>query len=241
VIRYFVAVKDIRLLRTKRNEVFAIVDNYHLTHLDLLLVDARFEESTEHGLLQYHGSEVVHNQSGFFYRFGKVYDVYTPAEPERTVLFRFDDLGDYSQWERRKQHVAKWLNWLKGEVDTPDLWSEVAKTKSLATATAIIPPEERFNKEETLYIAESLKRIEAGIADQHQLTASQTEAIHDGFEEIKVEMNRFGKKDWVNNATGLLFNIMVGSALAPSAARDLYNMFVAAVAPLLDVAHKLIS
>jgi hypothetical protein len=76
------------------------------------------------------------------------------------------------------------------------------------------------------------------LSTTHRLAESQTQAIHDGFEQIKTEMNRFGKKDWINNATGLLFNLMVGSALAPAAARDLYNIFVAA-APLLDLAHKL--
>ena len=53
-------------------------------------------------------------------------------------------------------------------------------------------------------------------------------------------MKRFGVKDWVQMATGLLFNIMVGSALAPSAARDLYNMFAGAVVSILDMAQKLI-
>jgi hypothetical protein len=42
----------------------------------------------------------------------------------------------------------------------------------------------------------------------------------------------------INMASGLLFNIMVGAAFAT--ARNIYNMFVAAVAPLLDVAHNLI-
>jgi hypothetical protein len=237
-------VRDVRLLLTERNALFVLVNRSGIGPTCLHFEEVDIKERTPpnvrfSALRDFRVSLLRYKDSDFFYQFGSIYDVFSPGPLSRVESHYLAEQGVPKNTIRAKW-FQKWLARLQEEVTAPDLWAEMMATKSLATASALTPVEERFTERDRLYLAAELKRIEANVEQVHQLTSSQAEAIHDGFEEIKTEMNRYGKKDWVNLATGLLFNIMVGSALAPSAARDLYNMFVTAVAPLLDVAHRLI-
>ncbi len=207
---------------------------------DFHWLDTEESEVRPHGRTAvFLGSKLVHTDSQFFYRCGLHIDKCSPGQGYRVQAVPLTP-DPQLKWQDREIAFGRWLLRLREEVQTSDLWAEIAKTKSLSIKIAITSAEEKFDEKEIGYLHGELNRIEAQIQAIHKLTTSQTEAIHGGFEEIRSEMNRFGKKDWANMATGLLFNIMVGSALAPSAARDLYNMFAAAVAPLLDVAHKLL-
>jgi len=76
--------------------------------------------------------------------------------------------------------------------------------------------------------------------DRHKLTEPQTQAIREGFKELTQAATRFGKKDWIIFASGQLFNLMVAKAFAPTAAKDLFDMFATAVTPLVDAAHGLL-
>jgi len=234
--------EDVQLLKTERNAIFELVTHSGLevAHFEWGKFD-RFEEPiVMHGITYTTVSVLIHVPSQFHYRFGKYYDQTFPGINERVERRDVFKQGSEYKWKYRITIFQEWLTRLREEIDAPDFWDEIGKAKPLALAAAEMPAEETFAEKEKLYFAVAVERIEADLHRLNQLTASQSEAIHCGFEEIKAEMNRFGKKDWINNATGLLFNIMVNSAFAPSAARDLYNMFVAAVAPLLDVAHKLL-
>ena len=185
-------------------------------------------------------SVLLHPESEYFYTFGNYHDSCSPGVHERIERHDIYENGVEGRWDCRLPVVKSWLARLKEELDAPDLWGQLFDGKALATHSALTPPTARFTEEQVRLLSGEFKRIEKRVTDLHDLTVAQKEAMHEGFEDIKAEMKRFGIKDWVNYACGLLFNMMVGATFAPSAARDLYNSFVAAVAPLLDVAHRLI-
>lgn len=228
---------DARLLRTDRNMVLRLIEAASLDGSQFKWSETTFKEGIYGGTCL--GSLLTHLPSEFFYAFGHTFDQYSPGRQNRIESISLSDR--YSPKKQiRYQTVSEWAQRLKVEVDAPDLWTELLTTKALSTNTALMTSEHVFTDNEISYFGKQVEHIEKTITKTHQLTTAQIEAIHDGLDEMKREMNRFGKKDWVNVATGLLVNIMVGAALAPSAAKDLYNMFAAAVAPLLTLAHKLI-
>jgi hypothetical protein len=228
-------------MMTEKNAVFEAVDR---AGLDARAFEWRVLESymepSQFGANYSEASQLHHCASGYFYTFGQYIDQFSPGPTDRIESASLYEYSDSNKWRNRWSALTTWLERLKEELEAPDLWQEMLKERSLSVSTALLPPTEHFTDADRRYLAESLRRIEADIGQQHQLTATQTQAIHDGFEEIKYAMDRFGKKDWVSMATGLLFNVMVGVALSPSAARDLYHKFAAAVVPLLNIAHKMI-
>lgn len=227
---------DARLVKTDRNRVFEILRAVELPVNEFVWSESEFNEGMGERAT---GSVLTHRPSEYFYGFGHSFDQFSPGEQSRTESQQLDNYG-LAKTSTRFNAFGRWAERLKDELDAPDLWAEMVTTQSLAIGTALAAAGVGFSTKEANTFAKELKRIEGRITDLHQLTSAQTEALHDGFEQIKADMNRFGKKDWVSYATGLLFNIMVGAAFAPAAAKDIYNMFVAAVAPLLDVAHKLL-
>jgi len=231
---------DVRLVPTELNAIFGVIATANIPSTNFEWKEFDGTEQVGHRqTTSYRGSELACRNSDFFYRSGIAIDRFSPGEKTRIGYSPVGQFGA-SKWQVRLTTVAEWAHRLKEELEAPDLWAEVMATRSLSIGTALTPTEERFTNREVLTIAESLKRIEAGVTAQHQLTTSQTQAMHEGFEEVKQNANRFGKKDWVNHSIGLLVNIMVGTGFSPTAARDLINMFSVAVTPMLDVAHRIL-
>jgi hypothetical protein len=177
--------------------------------------ERKHEESIQmHGMTYTKASALLHAETGYFYTFGYYYDSCSPGSDYERIE-RLDILGGGvgKRWTHRIPAVLSWLGRLKDELEAPDMWGELFSGKAPAIQNALTPPEIRFTQEQIGLFSAEFQRIEQRIDDLHKLTQSQKEAIHDGFEEIKAEMKRFDVKDWVQMATGLLFNIMVGSAL----------------------------
>jgi hypothetical protein len=90
-------------------------------------------------------------------------------------------------------------------------------------------------------VKEQLKDVRRQLEAVHKLSTVQDQAIEKGFSEIVQSMSSYSKKDWFNQASGLLINIAVAYAFSPGAASDLYHRFVAAVAPLFEAVTRLLT
>ncbi len=233
--------EDVRLTRTEKNAIFIMIEESGLSPAVFTWKERRHEEPVEmFGMTCATASVLLHPESDYFYTFGNYCDSCSPGGYERIERQETFKDGVKGRWNYRHRAVKSWLERLKEELDAPDLWGKLFEGKALAIRSALTPPTARFTQEQVRSLSFEFRRIEQRTADLHELTVAQKEAMHEGFEEIKAEMNRFGIKDWVNLACGLLFNVLVGAAFAPNAAFDLYNSFAAAVSPLLDATQRLI-
>jgi hypothetical protein len=224
------------------NDVFEMVNFVGLPVADFQWRIERLEHNYHGGASYCNGSALYHVESQFFYKFGEWSDVFSPGRIDRVQTVELSTYASSNRWEQRTEPVLVWLSRLKEELDAPDLWNELITDRNAYTiATVTTRHNDRFTTQETSYVAVQLQQVRQQLQAAHDLTAVQTRAIEKGFAEIVQSMNSYGKKDWFNQASGLLVNIAVAYAFSPAAASDLYHRFVAAVAPLFEAVMNLLS
>jgi hypothetical protein len=228
---------DIRLLKTAQNNVLDSVRASGIAPTQFVWETVVIQEWAGGYQCRYTTSKFVHVPSGFYYQFGAYNDTFSPGHLQRVQYEKV------VHWQSRLQVVIYWLNELKEQLDAPDLWVELLQVRQLsqtASDSRIELASAQFTPEEKEYVIRQLHEIKQHLIGQYQFQLEQTQAIDQGFQDIADAMNRFGKKDWINYAVGLLINIAVAAVFSPQAANDMLHSFMRAVRPLFDAAMKLI-
>lgn len=78
------------------------------------------------------------------------------------------------------------------------------------------PDNTPFTTAEIEQITESIAQVKLAIAQQVEISAEQLALIHAKLEDIAASSARLGRKDWINNATGLLTSTCVSAAFHPT-------------------------
>lgn len=127
--------------------------------------------------------------------------------------------GFPGDWPGQLGYVENWLNNLRRELETPDFWASVG-----AISTRTEPPNNAsFSPAEIQAIDERLGRIEARIGEMRALQAGEAAYVHEALEEVKASARTFGRKDWINLATGALMNLILFLGIPPDAAGSLFK------------------
>jgi hypothetical protein len=164
---------------------------------------------------------------------------------ETQFYFTFDFRGSDDYWqaryfpqeEKRKQGLTtchngeatvtafvSWLEMIKRDVLEPDLWGAIAAEQRLSEVAGQIEGENTpFTREEYDRIGRSLLEIKEYLLTIQDLDAKQRDFIEARFRYLQDAASRLGRKDWITLALGVLTNIVVGAALSPDAARELFR------------------
>jgi hypothetical protein len=210
---------DRLILKSQANEVLEAIQAAGLQPADFLWV----KRSSKH-LTQVDISVIAHSPTNYFYAFdfaqkGTHWSSFSPGA-EATI-----EEHHPGGWREQMHYVRGWLNNLKREVDTPDLWAAIGNEKALVRAAVEENTSQSpFTSAERDKLAEGLKELKAYMQATYQLTSDQISYISDRFDYLEEASGRLNRKDWLMLAIGVITNIVIGAALAPSAARDLFRL-----------------
>lgn len=128
-------------------------------------------------------------------------------------------------WQNQIHYVRVWIRCLKREIEAPDLWHEMEKYK---TSVSLALPEQFLNEPIPSYeaeqIADKLRLLADKIGQQFQLTDEQNHFVRSKLNYLADAAKRQRSADWVHTSIGVSITIMLGLALAPDRAKELWQL-----------------
>jgi hypothetical protein len=119
-------------------------------------------------------------------------------------------------------NVLGWANKVADWIDTPDLW---------AAPQADVPgqfiPESAntaFTEDEQAAISHQLRAIRETVKKIYELTAEQSAALDEKFEEAEKASRRMGRKDWGLLFGGAVFSLILTDVITPGIAEHILIM-----------------
>lgn len=206
------------LLRSQKNQIFALANETGIHTQDFAWSKVKPKwDSDKFTLVE----RITHKPTGYHFTFDRYQNEAHPRySPSKLSLAEYDSSKCIS-WEEVLIQVTSWLSILKDEVLLPDLWQASLDDKKLVAASIDDLQNSPFNPSEQ-------KRIKIAIGELrnflHSTSANTTEQlmfIDTRLKHLEDASLRLGRKDWITLAMGTLTNIVVGTALAPEAAREL--------------------
>ena len=217
--------KSQTLLKTQRNEVFKILQDAGLEVADFSWVDVKsFGQDGTVSCLNYKEGKLYFK---FDYDFlSQCWDCeFSPGEELPVEKAHKIDL-----LEEVFGCVGMWAESLKSEIDAPDLWREIQKYQpifSLAHREQIVnEPIPAYEAEE---ISKALNELTTKVTKHFQLSQEQGELVRFKLDYLSDAVKRQGRLDWEHICISVLVTIVMGLAMAPEQAKELWTLFKEAV------------
>jgi hypothetical protein len=228
-----VAITNSLLLKSHRNEVFLAIKERQLNPLEFEWHEVASDQSDDTKV-----SLLVHRPTTLYFLFDVLerlpHCTYSPGT-DRTVAVEYP--GD---WEGQFNHCKKWLDNLKREIDEPDLWATVTEEKQLVASASADIENAPFSAGEMQRISIAITEMRTYVVQTGNPTEQQLQFISARLAYLEDASKRLGRKDWLTLAVGVITNIVVGVALAPDAARELFRMagrLLGWIAPAVPLLH----
>jgi hypothetical protein len=136
---------------------------------------------------------------------------------------------DAYSWDRVIDHVGRWLNDVKRDIETPDLWAELRAERNLLGAGPFQATDNTpFTPDEQEEIARRLQELSDYMKRTYPLTASQAVAFASTIVYLTEAARRLPRIDWRNVFIGTFCAYMLEVAIPPEAARDILLMLLKA-------------
>lgn len=141
----------------------------------------------------------------------------------------------YGSWHSLLEAVERWLEFLRREIETPDLWSELARERELVASPPAEAENTSFTAVEQAQIAHQLSEIKTYVRQTHKLTAAQYEAIDARLDYLVEAASRMGRIDWRNAFVGAFLGAVVQAVIPQDPVRDILALTLRGLAQLFGV------
>jgi hypothetical protein len=113
-------------------------------------------------------------------------------------------------------HVKNWLDLVKHDINTPDLWAELQRENKFLEAVFDEATENTpFTREEQREIAERLKQLPTDFKRMYSLSSAQIEQLEIKVDYLTKAAKRMGRKDWRILFIGAILATFFTAALPP--------------------------
>lgn len=145
-------------------------------------------------------------------------------------------------WQSQEGYFYDWLDLLKKEIATPDVWSNFASENAFHNILPLSEEENRpFTQEEMRVVSTHLRQIEQNIIkaiSSKHLADSQSEknvkeTIQRQFEYLDNAAQRVGRVDWKNLVSNSIVTIVISAIFAPDARAEVFRLLIDAFDMLL--------
>jgi hypothetical protein len=128
----------------------------------------------------------------------------------------YDAYSSQSLMER----FSRWVEDVKRDLDTPDLWAELQRDAQLLGGVSDEASENTpFTAEEQKDIEERLRKVEAHVKGTYSLSEPEMEGLHRKIDYLVGAAGRFGRIDWLNICVGALFGYILAVGLPVESVR----------------------
>jgi hypothetical protein len=208
--------KPIQFLQKRhRNDIFQAIQAVGLDAREFDLVDSGSEVRIKHRSSE--SCLIVRREAGYYVGQSVVGDGHVwPYSP--------------CSWQTLIPQVSRWLEEVKHDLNTPDLWAELRREAELLGAGSNRVIENTpFTPEEQQEIARRLDKLATDVSHALSLSGAQTNALEGKIDYLIEASTRLGRKDWLNNFIGVTLPFVLAAALAPEAARALFLTFLRSI------------
>ena len=127
-------------------------------------------------------------------------------------------------WGGAIAQFQRWAQFLKRELDSPDLWGELSKGTSLiVTATSSNLNDNPLTDEERSALVGKLREIETYLFSVQDVSSEFKEFVERRFDYLEGAVGRLGKSDWIHTLIGVVATIAFSGMLSTANARDLFR------------------
>ena len=200
------------ILKSQARDIFELIKSIQLTPEDF-----KWETvSSNIGLLKV--SRLVHINTNYYFQFDfvKTQHHYVCSPGNSTQV----ESATAGNWDNHIAAFKRWLQYLKREIEAPDLWSAIANEKVLSEVSYDNDDNATFSMEEKLRVAHSLNEIKQYLISIQSFSPEQKQYLDARFGYLINASERLGRKDWILLAVGTLTNIIIGLSLMPDIARE---------------------
>jgi hypothetical protein len=214
-----VAEDDLRVLRSQRNEVFALV-----TAAGLDPREFRWEHVPSSRSARTQVDRLLHVPSAFFYEFdnlegtnpNKHYATHSPGESVHTQ-------EQYpGSWGYQLAFVENWLTYLNRELEAPPLWEQIAQGEPLLQAQLEGTEDTPFTPAELAAIESKLDEVREYL--RRELPPGAVAAALAHVDRLEGAAKSTGRMSWAQMAIGIVVSLVWGGAMAPDQARLVLEM-----------------
>jgi hypothetical protein len=137
-------------------------------------------------------------------------------------------------WQTIPTRICSWLEEVKRDLETPDLWVELQREAQLLSGTISDDVIENtlFTLDEQKEVAARLRALAEHARRTYSLTAAQMQALDAKLDYLANAARRLGRKDWVNVCAGAILSYVLTASLPPEAARDMLLNLLRAIGHL---------
>ena len=138
---------------------------------------------------------------------------YVRYSPGENLLHEFQH--QLSDWDEIKDLFEIWLNYLKEEIKSVDLWDSITDEKQLLHTDLDGIGNEQFTSDELVGIDKSINEIKEFLINELNFNKIHMSSIESRLEYLIEASKRLGKKDWIVLSIGVFTNIALGFAFQP--------------------------
>ena len=153
----------------------------------------------------------------------------------RSVAGDFWDMPfEVYSWGTVIQRISGWLDFVKFDLKTPDLWAELHRDDQLlfSATSDDVTGNTRFTPDEQNEIATRLQTLAEDARRTYSLSAAQVRVLDAKLSYLVNAARRLGRKDWLNVCAGVILTLIIGAVLPPSAPRDMFLGLLRAIGHL---------
>ena len=140
---------------------------------------------------------------------------------------------DAYSWEAILRRVSGWLEDVKRDLETPDLWSELRlEAGLLEDASSKANKNTPFTPQEGKEIEERLQELADYARRTYSLSESGIQILNEKIDYLIGASGRLGRVDWLNVFAGVILSFILTAALSPESARHIFFQLLQAIGHL---------
>jgi hypothetical protein len=128
-----------------------------------------------------------------------------------------------SSWSTLMRTVETWLDDVKRDIETPDLWAELQGAAGLlGVGSGDLAENTPFTREEQEEITRQLQELAENAKREYSLSEVQMRVLNETVSYLVDAVGRLGRTDWRGLVIGMMLSFVLSVALPPDAARHIF-------------------
>jgi len=226
--------EEYKLLKTQKNEVFKILREAGLEPANFSW--AEYEKTVY--LTGSRSKKTVprlnYLDGDYYFQFEMFDDKYhcefSPSHEQKVQY------GTLLSWATQKVIVETWAEFLKKEIEAPDLWQEIEKYRA---ALPLVADEQLVNEPIPAYeveeIAEKMQLLADKIEEQFELDEEQNQFVRTKLNYLTDAAKRQPRRDWENILISVFIGIAFQLALDPTKAQQFWQLVKGIIGPFIHL------